>query len=221
MTTTKKTTKKTTPKSATVKKITVSKVDGEGVLAKSSEQKALEEKISKLESIINQLLEEKNVTAPEVLDADRDILFISMCYGILNLSTGKNGTGEVYTFNHIGEEILIPMSDAKAIVKSNRNFIKNGKVFIDDMEFIKKERLDSFYENILNWKGLKDLFTKDTNTFEQVFKSIPSSQQVSFKDVLAEKLLKGEKIDRNLIYIVNEALGINIEESIEFGKNLQ
>ena len=56
--------------------------------------------------------------------------------------------------------------------------------------------------------------------FEKIFQGIPRGQQESFADILIQKIIKGEKIDRNLIYIVNQELNIDIEEKIQNGKNL-
>lgn len=168
----------------------------------------------------NKPLEVAQESKSTVKDMERDVLFISLCMGTLNLSTRKNGDGEIYTFNEFGEEQMIPYQDAKNIIKNNKSFIKGGKVFIDDEDLIQNERLTKDYENILDYKGLKDLFNTDAATFEKIFKSIPDGQKQSFKDILGQKIIKGEKIDRNLIYIVNQELNTNIEESIENGKNL-
>lgn len=168
----------------------------------------------------NKPVEVKQESKSTVKDMERDVLFISLCMGTLNLSTRKNGDGEIYTFNEFGEEQMIPYQDAKNIIKNNKSFIKGGKVFIDDEDLIQNERLTKDYENILDYKGLKDLFNTDAATFEKIFKSIPDGQKQSFKDILGQKIIKGEKIDRNLIYIVNQELNTNIEESIENGKNL-
>lgn len=168
----------------------------------------------------NKPAEVKQESKSTVKDMERDVLFISLCMGTLNLSTRKNGDGEIYTFNEFGEEQMIPYQDAKNIIKNNKSFIKGGKVFIDDEDLIQNERLTKDYENILDYKGLKDLFNTDAATFEKIFKSIPDGQKQSFKDILGQKIIKGEKIDRNLIYIVNQELNTNIEESIENGKNL-
>ena len=65
-----------------------------------------------------------------------------------------------------------------------------------------------------------NLFNESSQTFEKIFKEMPRGQQESFTDILLQKMLKGEKIDRNLIYIVNQELNIDLEEKIENGKNL-
>ena len=180
----------------------------------------------KVKELFNEMMSKVNanlsVESPkkEVLGMDRDVLFISLCLGTLNLSTARNGGGEIYTFHEFGEEQMIPYSDAKNIIKNNKSFIKGGKVFIDDEDIIQNERLTKDYEKILDYKGLSQLFKEDVQTFEKIFQVIPSGQQESFADILIQKIIKGEKIDRNLIYIVNQELNIDIEEKIQNGKNL-
>lgn len=180
--------------------------------------KELSELVASLTKIIEE--KDKEIESRNFNNTDRDVLFISLCIGTLNLSTRKNGDGDIYTFHEFGEEQMIPYSDAKNIIKNNKSFIKGGKVFIDDKELIENERLTKDYENILSYKKLLDLFSSDAQTFEKIFKSMPKGQKESFKDVLAQKIIKGEKIDRNLIYIVNQEMNTNIEEKIENGKNL-
>ena len=178
----------------------------------------------KVKELVNDMISKMGSTVEtpkrDISGVDRDVLFISLCLGTLNLSTARNGGGEIYTFHEFGEEQMIPYSDAKNIVKNNKSFIKGGKVFIDDEDLIKNERLTKDYENILDYKGLSQLFKEDVPTFEKIFKSIPKGQQESFADILIQKIIKGEKIDRNLIYIVNQELNIDIEEKIQNGKNL-
>lgn len=180
----------------------------------------------KIKELFNEMMSKVNtnlsVESPkkEVLGMDRDVLFISLCLGTLNLSTARNGGGEIYTFHEFGEEQMIPYSDAKNIIKNNKSFIKGGKVFIDDEDIIQNERLTKDYEKILDYKGLSQLFKEDVQTFEKIFQGIPRGQQESFADILIQKIIKGEKIDRNLIYIVNQELNIDIEEKIQNGKNL-
>lgn len=180
----------------------------------------------KVKELFNEMMSKVNtnlsVESPkkEVLGMDRDVLFISLCLGTLNLSTARNGGGEIYTFHEFGEEQMIPYSDAKNIIKNNKSFIKGGKVFIDDEDIIQNERLTKDYEKILDYKGLSQLFKEDVQTFEKIFQGIPRGQQESFADILIQKIIKGEKIDRNLIYIVNQELNIDIEEKIQNGKNL-
>lgn len=189
----------------------------------AKEQGLDEDKVKKL---FNEMMSKVNtnlsVESPkkEVLGMDRDVLFISLCLGTLNLSTARNGGGEIYTFHEFGEEQMIPYSDAKNIIKNNKSFIKGGKVFIDDEDIIQNERLTKDYEKILDYKGLSQLFKEDVQTFEKIFQGIPRGQQESFADILIQKIIKGEKIDRNLIYIVNQELNIDIEEKIQNGKNL-
>lgn len=191
-------------------------------------EKTDDNKIKELEDKMSQILEKMNsvqnqpVYESEKKDnsLDRDVLFISLCVGTLNLSTRKNGDGDIYTFTEFGEEQMIPYMDAKNIIKNNKSFIKGGKVFISDEDLIKNERLTKDYEHILDYKGLMNLFNESSQTFEKIFKEMPRGQQESFTDILLQKMLKGEKIDRNLIYIVNQELNIDLEEKIENGKNL-
>ena len=106
--------------------------------------KELEKTVSDLNNMIALLM--KQTANNNVFSGDRDILFISLCNHILNLSTEPNGGGEIYTFTEFGEEQSIPYSDAKRIIKSNKSFIQGGKCYIADDELIKSEHLVNDYK---------------------------------------------------------------------------
>ena len=151
-------------------------------------------------------------------DKDRDVVFISLVLGILNLATEGNGRGSVYTFREFGEEQSIPYSDAKSLIKNNKKFIKEGKVYIADEALILSERLDKDYEHILDRDSLIELFDKDKTTFSKLFTSIPKSQKETFARIISSRILKGEDVDMNIVGIVDKALGIDIMKDINNGK---
>ena len=114
--------------------------------------KELEKTVSDLNNMIALLMK-------SISSGDRDIVFISLCNHILNLSTEPNGGGEIYTFTEFGEEQSIPYSDAKRIIKSNKSFIQGGKCYIADDELIKSERLVNDYKKILSKDSLLELLS--------------------------------------------------------------
>ena len=211
---TAKTTKKTTTKKTTTQQKTQN----------NDNTKEIEAKIAQLETLIKTITESRETVQPTVqyynTPVERDIMFVSLCFGQLNLCTGRNGDGDIYTFNSFGEEQMIPLTDAKSIIKNNKKFITQGKVYIDDGDLIASERLTKAYDHILNAEGLLNLFNESISQFKKIFKNISTAQKECFKDMLIQKLLNNEDVDRNLVAIVDEELKTNIMETIKNGEGI-
>ena len=135
---------------------------------------------------------------------DREVSFVSLHPGILNLSTEGNGQGQVYTFEEFGQVHKVPYSEAKLILKNQAHFAKDGYFYIDDAELIKSSQLSTAYKTILDQSGFENLFTCNQDTFDKVFKGIPKVQQESFANLIALKLYKKESVDMNIVMKVGE-----------------
>ena len=181
--------------------------------------KELEKTVSDLNNMIALLM--KQTANNNVFSGDRDILFISLCNHILNLSTEPNGGGEIYTFTEFGEEQSIPYSDAKRIIKSNKSFIRGGKCYIADDELIKSEHLVNDYKKILSKDSLLELLSAERTKFPAIFDAMTDTQKELFRDIVVDKLSKSKNsVDMNIVQYINESLNIDILSSINFSKEL-
>ena len=181
--------------------------------------KELEKTVSDLNNMIALLM--KQTANSSVSSGDRDIVFISLCNHILNLSTEPNGGGEIYTFTEFGEEQSIPYSDAKRIIKSNKRFIHGGKCYIADDELIKSEHLVNDYKKILSKDSLLELLSAERTKFPVIFDAMTDTQKELFRDIVVDKLSKNKNsVDMNIVQYINESLNIDILSSINFSKEL-
>ena len=181
--------------------------------------KELEKTVSDLNNMIALLM--KQTANSSVSSGDRDIVFISLCNHILNLSTEPNGGGEIYTFTEFGEEQSIPYSDAKRIIKSNKRFIRGGKCYIADDELIKSEHLVNDYKKILSKDSLLELLSAERTKFPAIFDAMTDTQKELFRDIVVDKLSKSKNsVDMNIVQYINESLNIDILSSINFSKEL-
>lgn len=182
--------------------------------------KELEKTVADLNNVIQMLMKQNNATQ-NMPFGDRDVLFISLCNHILNLSTEPNGGGTVYTFQEFGEEQPIPYSDARKIIKNNKSFIKGGKCYIADDEIINTEHLSSDYKKILSKDSLLELLSLDRKKFKDIFDTMTPMQKEIFRDVVMEKLSKDtSSVDMNIVQHINDALHINILEAVNYSKSL-
>lgn len=151
---------------------------------------------------------------------DRDILFTSLYPGILNLSTEGYGKGDVFTFEKFGEEVNIPYSQARQIIRNNKSFITGGLVFISDDEIIKSERLTNDYKKILNKEKLLKTFEMNKNEFKDIFEAMTDSQKEILHQTMINRLVAGKDVDMNMVSIVNNAMNCDILKEVNDGKGL-
>lgn len=183
------------------------------------ENKELKNEIDILKAQIALMM--KNMSNEQIKSSDDDdIVVISMCNWLLNLTTEPMGAGNVYQFTHFGEEQTIPKDDLKRIIKVNSKFIKEGLVYITDADFVKKEKLSTAYSKLIDSDRMKELLNADKSTFKKVFVSLPASQKEVLIDLITQRLIKDEEIDMNIVYICEEISGRSLTEEVNQAKEV-
>lgn len=183
------------------------------------ENKELKNEIDMLKAQIALMM--KNMSNEQIKSSDDDdIVVVSMCNWLLNLTTEPMGAGNVYQFTHFGEEQTIPKDDLKRIVKVNSKFIKEGLVYITDADFVKKEKLSTAYSKLIDLDRMKELLNADKSTFKKVFVSLPASQKEVLIDLITQRLIKDEEIDMNIVYICEEISGRSLTEEVNQAKEV-
>lgn len=177
----------------------------------STELENLKQQVELLKSMLSMVSNKEK----ENIDKDRDIPFISLSLGTVNLSTEGDGKGDIFTFEHFGDNLMIPMTQAKQIIRKNKNFIREGLVYIDDEEFIKSERLTSSYKNILSKEEIESLITKKKKDFESTFNNMTKSQQELIAGLIVDKIRKDEEVDMNIIQVINTSLKTDLIREVE------
>lgn len=181
--------------------------------------KELEKTILDLNAMVQVLMKQGALNSNSV--GERDVLFISLCNHILNLSTEPNGGGTIYTFTEFGEEQSIPYSDARKLIRNNRKFIKGGKCYIADDDIIEAEHLTSDYKKILDKDALLDLLGADRTKFKKLFDNLTDTQKDIFKDIVVDRLIKNRNsVDMNIVQYVNDTMKTNLMDIVDYNKEL-
>lgn len=195
---------------------TVSKEEYEVLLNQFKEMQEMFAKVA----ANNQSQPVQNITQ-YIGDNNKDVSVTSLTVGQLNLSTEGYGAGEVYTFENIGEEQMIPLEDLKKIVKNNKSFVEGGNFFINDDEVVKNQKLTNVYKKLLSYNEMLDLFNKDRSAFEKIFSGMTDNQKETLKRIIFEKLDKNEKsVDMNIVQVINEDMDIDIMDEFRNQKKL-
>ncbi|MCI6457208.1 MAG: hypothetical protein MSA56_05860 [Clostridium sp.] len=208
----------TTTKKSTTKKnnntITVSKEEYENLLNQMKEMQTMFAQMTSQQQPV------QNITQ-YIGENNKDVIVTSLTVGQLNLSTEGYGQGEIYTFEHIGEEQSIPLEDLKKIIKNNKSFVEGGNFFINDDDVVKSQKLTNIYKKLLSYDEMLDLFNKDRSVFEKVFANMTANQKETLKRIIFEKLNENEKsVDMNIVQVINDNLGIDIMDDFRNQKKL-
>jgi len=208
----------TTTKKSTTKKnndtVTVSKEEYENLLNQMKEMQTMFAQITSQQQPV------QNITQ-YIGENNKDVTVTSLTVGQLNLSTEGYGQGEIYTFEHIGEEQSIPLEDLKKIIKNNKSFVEGGNFFINDDDVVKSQKLTNIYKKLLSYDEMLDLFNKDRSGFEKVFTNMTANQKETLKRIIFEKLNENEKsVDMNIVQVINDNLGIDIMDDFRNQKKL-
>ena len=208
----------TTTKKSTTKKnnntITVSKEEYENLLNRMKEMQTMFAQMTSQQQPV------QNITQ-YIGENNKDVVVTSLTVGQLNLSTEGYGQGEIYTFEHIGEEQSIPLEDLKKIIKNNKSFVEGGNFFINDDDVVKSQKLTNIYKKLLSYDEMLDLFNKDRSVFEKVFANMTANQKETLKRIIFKKLEDDEKkVDMNIVRVIDENMGTNIMEEFSNQKKL-
>lgn len=141
---------------------------------------------------------------------NEDIPVCSLCCGSLSVGTENSGHGTVYNFEEFGEEQEIPYGDLRDIVRNNRRFAEAGVFYIEDEKAVKKLRLGQAYKRCLSSDEMKDIMSKSSDEFMELYYKASGLQQENIEAMLVEAKLNGKSVDANILARVSEHSGKNL-----------
>ena len=170
-------------------------------------QQQLNELKAENDSLKNKSTDTIEEEPQEEITADTDITVISQTVGKLVLSTLGNGLGTVYRFEEFGEVQDIPFGDLRDIVKNKPYFAKEGLYYIANSQAVKKLRLGTTYNTIIDNKTLEHLFEKDSKTIISLYESAPTLQQQQIVGLIEDRLEKKLDVDGNVLIQIGKLCG--------------
>jgi hypothetical protein len=196
-------------------------VDSIDITNLEKENMQLKEKMLEIEKQMNQLLSAlNNQSNIESSNEDRDIEVISLTNAQMILSTTGKADGKKYEFEKQYTIKYIPESDLKLIINSMPRITQGGSYYINDEEFVQKNRLTGLYKNILDPTVMKNILDKNHEEFIAIYESASLGQKTIINSMVFDKRLNGENVDANiLMYLQNKTNidYINIEPLLKEG----
>lgn len=196
-------------------------VDSIDITNLEKENMQLKEKMLEIEKQMNQLLSAlNNQSNIESSNEDRDIEVINLTNAQMILSTTGKADGKKYEFEKQYTIKYIPESDLKLIINSMPRITQEGSYYINDKEFVQKNRLTGLYKNILDPTVMKNILDKNHEEFIAIYESASLGQKTIINSMVFDKRLNGENVDANiLMYLQNKTNidYINIEPLLKEG----
>lgn len=188
-----------------------------------AQQKAMEEMMAKMQAMSTMQTPAVQIIK-DTTDIYRKIKVVSCCPYFLNLSTEQGGGGILYKFPRYGHVEHIKFGDLEKCVHHYRTSFERGDAYICDIDAVNELGLADAYQNLYNADELNDIIHLKNgeidvdkicnmgvyDTYSHEFTD--TSARDNIIDAIINNIAKGERYDRNLLFILGEKLGIDIDE---------
>lgn len=171
----------------------------------AEQQKQMEEMMAQMKVLMQAQSGVKQDESVKPEKSIRNIKFINLCSGNLNL----RGT----RFHRIEGQFkykMIPESEALSIVNNMPETVSSGMVYIADKKFVEDCDLDEIYRNILSYEQLKRLLDNNVEDICEVYKQCSDQQRKIITDMISNMVLEGKHVDANILVKIGELSGKNL-----------
>lgn len=171
----------------------------------AEQQKQMEEMMAQMKVLMQAQSGVKQDESVKPEKSIRNIKFINLCSGNLNL----RGT----RFHRIEGQFkykMIPESEALSIVNNMPETVSSGMVYIADKKFVEDCDLDEIYRNILSDEQLKRLLDNNVEDICEVYKQCSDQQRKIITDMISNMVLEGKHVDANILVKIGELSGKNL-----------
>jgi len=152
---------------------------------------------------------------------DDYIEVISLCPNMLTMTTETKGMGFPYTWVNFGDVSQIVYSDLQLLIKSHgsglyTDFFREGYVYINDKDVVKKSGFNEIYENLLDFEQMQEVLKCDSEKCAELLETTNKTQQLHVSRMIIERIINGEKLDLNIVDKFARISGVKIIEEAEF-----
>lgn len=212
------------------KKTTTKKKTEEVSMSENDVLKAQIEAMQKMISELSNKLDAKEEPSPvtqrqyysepitDIIPPNKQIKVMSLCYGILNLSSDGYGGGKVHTFQKFGQVKNILYSDLMDIIVAHDSFLKSGKFIILDEDVIKFNGLEEDTADILTADVLGKILEFEDKEIEVFLEKCPSQQIDMMARMILDMMMKDEYVDLNKVKLISNKYGKDLYRLAEDGK---
>jgi len=171
----------------------------------------MSEKVSAVEK--NSDIKDENEVFPEI-PMNKPIKVMSLYTGGLNLKKYDSDKTPV-RFNGFGEIQPILYMDLLKIISHQRKFFEEGYCVILDDEVIKVHYLEKDMEKILDKNTIEKILDYENEKIRDLFVGTTKQIRQTIIDLIIDKIIKKEYVDRNKVALISELYGKDLYEIAE------
>jgi len=187
--------------------------------------KELEKELEKMKEMLQKLMAEKKIDTkqnsevkeeevlPEI-PMNKPIKVMSLYTGGLNLKKYDSDKTPV-RFNMYGETQPILYMDLLKIISHQRKFFEEGYCIVLDKNVIKAHYLEKHMSKILDKKTIDNLLEYDDEKIKDLFNGTTKQIKETIVDLIVDKIVKKEYVDRNKVALISELYGKDLYEVAE------
>ena len=183
--------------------------------------KELEKELARMKKMVQKLKTEKQTPIAENNKAEEDILpeipmnkpikVMSLYTGGLNLKRYEDDKTPI-RFNMYGETQPILYMDLLKIISHQRKFFEEGYCIVLDKNVIKAHYLEKHMSKILDKKTIDNLLDYDDEKIKDLFNGTTKQIKETIVDLIVDKIIKKEYVDRNKVALISELYGKDLYE---------
>lgn len=183
--------------------------------------KELEKELARMKEKVQKLMAEKQTSIAENNKTEEDILpeipmnkpikVMSLYTGGLNLKRYEDDKTPI-RFNMYGETQPILYMDLLKIISHQRKFFEEGYCIVLDKNVIKAHYLEKHMSKILDKKTIDNLLDYDDEKIEDLFNGTTKQIKETIVDLIVDKIVKKEYVDRNKVALISELYGKDLYE---------
>ena len=157
------------------------------------QQKQMEELMAQMK-LMAEMVSNRGDVVEKVSTEKRNVTFVNMVNGGMNLK----GTRYYHIDKQFGIKVVTD-SEARVILNNMPNAIQSGLVYIKDVDFIRENGLEDYYDGLINDKTLQTLLDKKYDEVINIYNEANTEQKKIILDMVVDRRLKGENIDANIV----------------------
>jgi len=183
--------------------------------------KELEKELARMKEQVQKLMAEKQTSIAENNKTEEDILpeipmnkpikVMSLYTGGLNLKRYEDDKTPI-RFNMYGETQPILYMDLLKIISHQRKFFEEGYCIVLDKNVIKAHYLEKHMSKILDKKTIDNLLDYDDEKIKDLFNGTTKQIKETIVDLIVDKIVKKEYVDRNKVALISELYGKDLYE---------
>ena len=188
--------------------------------SEKTDYEKMKEELDSLKKLMSLLVGNSAESKKSSVVKEDEISFISLYDGTLNLTTERYGGGTLYQFSSFGEEQLLPVSEAKLVIRNHKSMAERGFFYIANEELVNASGLKNAYKKILPKETIETLFDKSKDVFIKIFSSTTDAQKEIISDMLLRKIINKENVDMNIVDAVEKITGRDLSSEAENAKRV-